>query len=405
MRALHHTICLLMLAVLAACATADAPKPIVIEQHPILPEPDLGAPVQSQSMRLIPTRFTDIEGWADDDQRAALSAFREGCRTITRPELYKPLNVNAPYAGTRADWVRPCDALVRIPEGDPYAARRFFELEFRPYVVEAEGQVTGYYEPMLEARDGPDATFSMPMLAPPADLVTLADAAAPGGKAVGRLINGQLQPYPVRAEIGAQTSQVLAWLRPGDLFFLQIQGSGRLHFPDGREVRAAFAAHNGRPYASIGKVLIERGVMPFSAASASAISNYLDGLPGPDAAALMNLNERYVFFHLKPAHAPGLGPDGGMGVPLTAGRSLAVDPSYHAYGAPIWVSATTPRLAGADASLHRLMVAQDTGGAIKGPARGDIFVGTGLEAGQQAGRYNHAATFIVLIPARLAGRL
>ncbi len=394
---------LALLFAVASCATKPVdPTPHVLTLPLPVEAAPPGAPVQSQSLRLLPTTYAAMSGWAEDDMRAALTAFRQGCQAIIKPDLYKPLNINAPYAGKRADWVRPCDALVRIPEGDAFAARRFFELEFRPYIVDAPGQITGYYEPVLEARRAPDAVFSAPMLAPPADLVS---RDAGGQKNVGRLINGQLVPYAVRADISPATSPVLAWLRPGDLFFLQIQGSGRLHFPDGYEVGAAFAAHNGRTYRSVGKALIDRGVMTFSEASAQAISAHIDRLPPSEAQALMNINERYVFFQLKPARPAGLGPDGGMGVPLTATRSLAVDPAYHAYGAPIWVEASTPRITGADASIRRLMVAQDTGGAIKGPARGDIFVGTGVQAGQTAGRYNHGARFIVLIPTRLAQHL
>jgi membrane-bound lytic murein transglycosylase A len=228
----------------------------------------------------------------------------------------------------------------------------------------------------------------------------LFDPALAGRTLVGRVRNGTMEPYPVRADISEDAAPILAWGNAADVFFLQVQGSGRLLFPDGTQMRAAFAAHNGHPFRSIGAELIRRGALTRDQASADAIKTWMAN-NGPDATReLINTNPRTVFFKLEPILSPKEGPKGGQGVPLTAGASLAVDSTLHPYGLPIIVDADAPVLSATDAQrqIRRLVVTQDTGGAIVGPLRGDLFWGTGAAAGLQAGRVNHSARWWVLLP-------
>lgn len=367
-----------------------------------LPLPGILPDVEVGPLSLTPISYTQINGWAEEDLIPPFEAFKRSCAVMMRKDMNEWLNENAPYAGKRSDWVRPCDAIVRIPDGNAFAARRFFEFEFRAFEVSYEGLITGYYEPIYQARRQKSYEFSAPVLAPPKRM----RKRNRGGKTMYEYHNGwRYAPVPARSGIDENFSNVLAWMRPEELFFLQIQGSGRLQMDDGRQVLAAYAANNAYTYESIGRVLINQGQMKAHQASAPRISSWLRANKGARADAVMNANPRYVFFNLKAPRPMGVGPDGAQGVPLTAERSMAVDPTYHAYGAPIWVEATTAKLEGAKSTLRQLLIAQDTGGAIKGPARGDVYFGTGDEAGRKAGYMNHNAKFVLLIPRRLADRM
>lgn len=382
---------LLLASVLTACASVpDTP-----------PAPAQPPAVSSLQLRPL-SGFGALEGWAGQDASAALRAFATSCDAILRRAAGQPLNVRAPHAGHAGDWHEVCREAVDLAarRGDAQAARHFFETRFTPVAVGGEGRLTGYYEPMVAARHYPDNEFSMairarPGLSPRGDITQLIaglDAGHQGGADEAR----------PRAEIEAMNIGVpLAWGRPIDVFFMQIQGSGRLVFADGSQRRAAFAAHNGHPYVSIGRLLLDRGELPPGQASKQHIENWLIR-NGPAAwTPLFNENPRYVFFDLQEIADPNTGPMGSQGVPLTPMASLAVDPAYHAWGVPVFVRGEVS----GQGLWSGLVIAQDAGGAITGPVRGDLFFGWGDEAGQTAGRQNSFAGWHLLLPNRLAQRL
>ena len=260
-------------------------------------------------------------------------------------------------------------------------ARRFLETHFRPEPVEAPGRLTAYFSPVYEARRSRSEDFSAAVRPPPGPAVD------PG----------------TRAQIEADTpTDALAWMRPEDLYFLQTQGSGVLAFPDGTRSRAAFAAANGRPYVAIAGSMAAMGMIPASRASASVVHDWLAAHRGAEADAAMRLNPRYVFFRLQPDD--GQAPKGAAGAPLIAGRSLAVDPAFHAYYDVFWIDAAAPRLVGARAAYQRLAIALDRGSAITGQARADLYVGQGPSAADEAGSVNHSLRLYRLVPAADAGR-
>lgn len=303
--------------------------------------------------------FSDLAGWRDDDQAAALAAFVASCPALSEPA-----------------WAPACAA---APEAKD--ARVFFERYFRPVAVGPKPLLlTGYYEPEIRASPVPTPRFAYPIYAKPPELV-------PG------------RPWFDREAIESRgllqgRGLELAWLAdPVEVFFLQTQGSGRLVMPDGKVMRVGFAAKNGQPYRSIGREMVRRGLLDAASASAGAIKDWVQDHP-EEGRALMWLNPSYVFFR-KVQLAPGLGPLGALHLPLTPGRSLAVDPAYVPLGAPVWVETD-----GAE-PLHRLTVAQDMGTAIKGPGRADLFIGSGARAGVVAGRMKDRGRMFVLEPVEM----
>lgn len=328
--------------------------------------------------------FSSLPGWAQEDHLAALDAFRQGCGAAKDPAMA------AVCRKARAE--RPAD---------PLEARRFLEANFRPEPIPGQGVLTAYFAPEYEARMSRSAEFSAPMRGKPADLLTVDlsqfDPALAGKKVTGEIEGGQLSPYLDRAAIEATpVERPLAWLRPEDLFFLQIQGSGVLTLPDGRRVRAAFAAHNGRPFVGIAAPMRERGLLADGDTSGDAIRAWLAANRGPKADAIMQLNPRYVFFQTLPDD--GRQATGAAGVPLPAGRAIAIDPAHHAMGGLYWLDAAAPKLTGAFPTYRRLAVALDTGGAIKGQVRADLYMGTGQAAGTEAGRVRHDLRLWRLVP-------
>jgi membrane-bound lytic murein transglycosylase A len=328
--------------------------------------------------------FNDLAGWSQEDHLAALDAFRQGCGAAKDPVLAEVCR--------RARAERP---------GGDAAARRFLEANFRPEAVPGQGLLTAYFAPEYEARMSRSAEFSAPMRGKPADLVTLDlaqfDPGLVGKKVAGEIEGGQVAPYPDRAAIEATPeARPLAWMRPEDLFFLQIQGSGILVMPDGRRVRAAFAAHNGRPFVGIATPMRDRGLLADNNTSGDAIRTWLAEHRGPEADAIMQLNPRYVFFQTLPDD--GKQAVGAAGVPLPAGRAIAVDASKHALGELYWLDAGAPKLDGAFPTYRRLAVALDVGGAIKGDVRADLYTGTGAAAGAEAGRVRHELRLYRLVP-------
>lgn len=361
---------------------------------------------------LTPVAFKALVGWRQDAHGEALRAFRQSCRRFAGWPDDRPLGPKG-LGGRAGDWRRLCTEAQRIEARDHVAVREFFEAGFTPLAVaqgdDDEGLFTGYYEPLLRGSRQQGDDFQVPLHGLPGDLVTADlgrfDAKLKGRRITGRLERGRLLPYPDRAGIerdGLAEAPVLFWVDSAvDAFFLHIQGSGRLRLDDGSEVRVGYAGQNGRRYYAIGRALIRRGVLTPDTVSMQSIRRWLEAHPVA-AEAVMRLNPSYVFFReLGPE-----GPLGALGVTLTPGRSIAVDRHRLPLGPPIWLETEAPAaVAGApDRPLRRLMVAQDTGGAIRGAVRGDVFWGHGPEARAVAGRMKHPGRWYLLLPKPLAAR-
>jgi membrane-bound lytic murein transglycosylase A len=363
------------------------------EKKPPVPE--------EAALRLTPVTFADLPGWPEPELDAALPALARSCSKLTARALDAPLG-NAPAFGTTAQWAAICAALAaRSPAT---SARAFLETWLTPYLAadrdQPEGLFTGYFAPELPGSRQPDARFTVPLLHPPGDLITVdlgrfrEDLA--GERLVGRVDGQSLVPYWQRADIdnGALAGQGLEFLwleHPLDAFLLHVQGSGRILLPDGSAVRVGFAGHNGHGYASIGRALIAEGELEPHEASWAGIRGWIEAHPDR-AMALLQRNPRFIFFR----EQAGDGPIGAEGVVLTDGRSLAVDRRFVPLGVPVWLVTTWP--GDADKPLRRLLVAQDTGGAIKGPVRGDLFWGHGDAALALAGKMRSRGRYYLLLP-------
>ncbi len=350
-----------------------------------------------------PVGFPDLPGWADDDHLAALKAFIASCAKV-QAQAVKTSAGRTPVA---PDLVAACVAALALPaKVKGTQARQFFERYFRPHrVVHSApmGLFTGYWEPLLEGSRTRTEKFKTPLHKRPADLVTLVDETKRGTVGANltharQTANG-LVPFPTRSEIegGALDPHKLEllWLAdPVDVFFLQIQGSGRIRLTDGTVVRVHYDGKNGHPYTSIGRYLIDKGMLAADKVSMGALARWLRADPA-QGRLVMQQNASYVFFREMANDAKG--PLGALEIPLTVGRSLAVDPSVHTLGSPIYVSAPTLTHALKGKPYNRLMVAQDVGSAIKGPERGDIYFGSGDKAGRIAGITKHPGHFYALI--------
>jgi membrane-bound lytic murein transglycosylase A len=356
---------------------------------------------------LEPITFSDLAEWPRDDHGAALAAFRRSARRVTEATaVQRP----APTPG-RAFLEAAQDALASRPGAN---ARTFFEGRFAPHRVvvagSSSGLLTGYYEPEIEGRLVAEDGFRAPLLGRPDDLVSFlpgeAPAGLPRGLAAARRTAAGLEPYPDRAAIedGALAGRGLELVHlrdPVDAFFAQVQGSVRIRLRDGKVLRLGYAGRNGQPYTAIGRILLEEGALSREAITMQTIRAWLAANPEAGK-ALMRRNRSYVFFSIDETLGPSDGPRGGEGVPLTPGRSLAIDRAIWPYGLPFWIEGSLPALSGgADEKLARLTIAQDTGSAIISAARGDLFVGSGEAAGALAGLLKHPARFVVLLP--LAG--
>ncbi len=363
------------MGLLAACAT-PRPGPVVTPS----PKPPIAVPEASQ---LVPESWADLPGWDQDDHLSALQAFRAGCSVARDLEL-----------------AIICQSARSAEISDTAMARRFFEQNFQPMRVGGEGVLTAYFAPEYPARQTRDTEFSAPVRPRPADLVT---SGTGGRDAQRRGPDGTLSPYPDRAAIEAGSSdQVLAWMRPEDLFFLQIQGSGVLTLEDGRRMKALFAATNGRPFSGIANPMRDKGLLAANNTSGEAIRSWLATHRGPEADAVMQINARYVFFSLVPDD--GRPPVGAAGIPLPGGRAIAVDSSRHRLGELIYIEGEAPILSGAFPSYRRLVMALDVGGAIKGEVRADLYLGQGAAAGAEAGRVRHVLKMHRLVPITGTGK-
>ncbi|HXQ45162.1 MAG TPA: MltA domain-containing protein [Caulobacteraceae bacterium] len=345
----------------AACVTpryepAPAPPPPTRYQPPPWAQPRV-TPPEGESIPL-----AALPGWPAEDHIAALQAFAAGCGVTRNPAL--------------AGVCRQARALGPLDEAD---ARAFLERAFTARRVGDEGLLTAYYMPEYEAREAPEPPFTAPVRARPSGLEAL-------------------RPLGDRAAIEADPpEQALAWMKPEDLFFMQIQGSGLLDLPDGRRLKATFALSNGQPFVPIAPILRERGDLAPAGASGGGVHAWLAAHRGAEADAVMREDPRYVFFNV--AADDGREPAGTAGTPLVAGRAIAVDAGLHDLGGAYWIDADAPTLSGAALGYQRLVMALDTGGAIKGAVRADLYLGRGEAAGDEAGRVRHALRLYELMPA------
>jgi len=357
-------------------------------------------------LQLAPSDVSALPGWNGDAQADILPALLRSCGPLEKRADDRTLGPGA-IAGTAAAWKPLCAEARRLPPGDHGAVRRFFEANFRAWAASdrgnPEGLFTGYYEAQLRGSRTADATYRVPLLRRPADLVSV-DLGRfreewRGQRVAGRVEDGRLVPYAARAEIvaGALDGRglELVWVDdPVEAFFLQIQGSGRVALADGGEMRVGYADQNGHAYYAIGRELVKRGHLQAGQVTADAIKAWLRANPAA-ADEIMNTNRSYVFFR----ELTGDGPIGAEGVALTPGRSLAVDRAHFALGVPMWLDTTFPAEDAAEGRpLRRLMMAQDTGGAIRGPVRGDVFYGHGPQAERLASGMRQPGRYWLLLP-------
>ena len=360
--------------------------------------------------RLVPLSFADLAGWDADDHAAALAAFRRGAAVLAdHPPKRRAL-------GTDAEALAACLARAgAMPaDVDQPTARAFFEREFRPFEVLPDGGAgffTGYYEPVVDGARRRSARFPVPLYRTPDDLVEIDPDTPPAGIDKGtrfaRSGADGVTPYPDRAAIEAgclagRGLELVHLADPVDAFFVHIQGAARIRLAEGGAMRVTYAAKSGHPYTPIGRVLIETGALPKGGATMASIRAWLTAHPA-EAAGVMSRNRSFIFFREAPVEDPLLGPVAAAKVPLTAGRSLAIDRLIHSFHTPVWGEARLPGVAGGGV-WNRLMVAHDTGSAIVGPARGDVFFGSGDAAGAVAGAMQASGRFVVLLPRDTGGR-
>ena len=352
-------------------------------------------------MQLEPLAFSSLRGFEKDHVGETFSLFRRmAAHVLSQRDSLRAACPPSPELCAIYHKAREAGAL------DDAAARAFFRAHFQPFRIHADtpGFVTGYYEPDVEGALVPEAGFTAPILARPADLVTLSEM-RDGLMALRRLPDGDLVPYPTRAEIEnghVAGLQPLVYLRDAvEVFLIQVQGSARVRLPDGSLLRLRYDGRNGHPYTSIGRMLIEQGAIGQDEMSLARLKSWLrhNGLEvGGRARALMQSNRSYIFFARDEVLTEDQGPIGGAGLSLHPLRSLAIDRLLWSYGLPFWLEAELPFQQNGPETFARLMLAHDTGSAIVGSARGDIFFGTGEKAGYHAGNIRHAAQFTVLLP-------
>jgi membrane-bound lytic murein transglycosylase A len=354
--------------------------------------------------RFTATSFAHLSGWGDNRALEVLPAMRLSCTRIVKKGPDALMKADLPRGQTYGAWQKPCLALLNTPSMNEAQARAFFETYFLPYSISAgadeRGLFTGYYEATLKGSRTRGGAFQTPLYARPDDLV-MVDLGAfretlKGQRIAGRVVNGRLTPYEERAQIVAgqwpHTDKVLVWVdSPVEAFFVQIQGSGVVQLDDGSVMRIGYAGQNGHPYYAIGRELIKRGELRKDEVSMQSIAAWLKRhrVQGHE---IMNLNKSYVFFEEKTVD----GAVGAEGIVLTPGRSLAVDRTKIPYGAPLWVDIDSP--APNMSRVQRLMMAQDTGGAIRGAVRGDVFWGYGELAEQTAGAMKSEGRYWILLP-------
>jgi membrane-bound lytic murein transglycosylase A len=376
----------------AACNPADKPIP--------------SAPATDR-MVLAPLSFDQLAGWSQDSAAQVLPALQRSCDRITKLPVDRSIGYDG-IGGTAADWYGPCSAAQKVPAGDHAAARAMFESWFTPWQVSNDGKpdglFTGYFEPEIKGSRQRQGRYTTPIHGKPGDLVTVDlgkfRSDLTGEQLVGRLDGAKLLPYPTRAEIEAGAidakTPVVAWTDDAvDLAIMQIQGSGRVRLEDGSQMRLGVAGSNGQKFVGIGKLLKDAGKLEGDT-SMPAIRAWLKSHPA-EGREMLAKNPRYIFYGVN----LGDGPLGTEGVALTPERSLAVDPRFIPLGAPVWLDTVDPK----GRPLRRLMMAQDTGAAIKGVVRGDVFWGSGDAAFEMAGRMKSAGKLALLLPRQRSPRM
>ena len=362
---------------LAACTTTP----------PVIPETEQMPMEERQQVS-----FSDLPGWKSDNLKDVLPAFRKSCRAI----------------GKKKDWQDVCARAYDIDENDTFAIRSFFETHFIPYRIANEngsetGLATGYFEPLLKGSRVRKGKFRTALYRQPDDLLVIDLASAypqlKGLRLRGKLDGNRVVPYETRAEIeksGKLAGHEIVWVDDVlDAFFLEIQGSGRVYIPEsGETIRLAYANQNGRPYRSIGRYLLDRGELKPGQASSQQIRQWIRRNP-ERLREVLDSNPSYVFFREERIDDPSEGPKGALGVPLTPERSIAIDPRHIPLGAPVFVDTTRPY---SSVPLQKLMLAQDTGGAIRGAVRADYFWGFGPQAGEMAGKMKQKLKVWLLLP-------
>ncbi len=384
-----------VLLALAACSTSPV-KPPVSPPPPVVAKPPV-TPEAPPAPLFTPSTFAALPNWTNDDLREAWPAFMSSCNVLSK----------------QANWSAVCAAAKQIDAKDQAAIRQYFEANFIPNLVRAAdgadtGLITGYYEPLLRGSRTRGGPYQTPLFKVPDDLITIDLASLypelKGMRLRGKLVGKKVVPYASRADIEAAEANgnQLLWVDDAvEAFFLQVQGSGRVQLDDGREtVRVAYADQNGHPYKSIGRWLVEKGELTLPQASAQGIKAWIAANPTRQQ-ELFNANPSYVFFKEERLPDPSVGPKGAQGVPLTPGRSVAIDAHYLPLGAPIFLSTTE---ANSEVPMQRLVIGQDTGGAIRGAIRADFFFGFGGQAAENAGRMKQRGMVWVLLPKAASGR-
>lgn len=355
---------------------------------------------------LQPVRFSDIPGWQDDDHQKAFHAFLQSARSHLDVKPYRQKSLS--FDGDRFDAV--CRVAVDLSSGGNLAketAKAFFEQNFSPFLVAEDGFVTGYYEPEIDVRFEKDEIFKYPFYKRPNDLIDIDNPDNPPagiekGTMFARRTKDGLVPYADRKAIDqgflkVQNLEIAYAKSKADVYFTHIQGSARLKGENGDIKRISYAAKSGHPYTSIGKILIERGEIHPDNMSMAAIRQWMDENPS-SIDDLLWQNQSYIFFAEITNFDPSMGPIGAAKIQLMDQRSLAVDKNIYQFGLPIFINAENAPINALKPNFRQLMIAHDTGSAILGSARGDIFIGTGLKAGEIAGGIAHQASFFVLLP-------
>ncbi|WP_312512708.1 murein transglycosylase A [Massilia sp.] len=399
-----------LVSLVSACTTTPQPQPqpepAKPQQPPVRMPPPVGpvaVPPEPESpppapetppapvAPLTPTTFSALPGWQQDDVRQAWPAFMQSCSVL---------------ASRAAEWKTPCAAARSVAASDAGAVRGFFEEYFVPHQVRNpdgsdNGLVTGYYEAMLYGSRKRGGAYQTPLYRVPEDLITV-DLGSIYPDLKGRRLRGRLQgktviPYQSRAEIDRAplSGKELLWVNdPVEAFFLEVQGSGRVQLDSGETVRVGYADQNGHPYKAIGRWFVEQGILPSNQVSGQSIRSWIAANPARRQ-ELFNVNPSYIFFREEKVSDPNVGPRGALNVPLTPGRSVAIDRSILPLGAPIWLSTTMPK---DGTTLQRLVMGQDVGGAIRGAVRADFFFGFGPEAVENAGLMKQSGALWVLLP-------
>lgn len=355
-------------------------------------------------LTLRPVQFADIPDWNQDSLTSFATAYNHSCKKILAKDSQANFSADTRF-GKNQEWQVLCRKFTKINQNDAQTVRRFFEQNFVPYAAYADqnskGLFTGYYEAALNGSRTKKGKYIYPLRARPDDLV-MVDLGQfrdelKGQRIAGRVKGGRLKPYEDHATILAgglpdDQDKPLVWVdSPIDAFFIQIQGSGVVSLDDGTIMRVGYAGQNGHPYYAVGRELVKNGTLRKDEVSLQTIRAWMENNPDK-ATDLMTKNKSYVFFQ----EIEGEGPIGGQNIPLTAMRSLAIDHSLIPYGVPVWLDAAHPDAS--KASIRRLMMTQDTGGAIRGPVRGDFFWGYGKEAEKHAGQMKSEGRYWFLIP-------